>query len=107
VTHEYTILTGGRVLGRPDDLEPATAIAWAVDTVLAVGGDEEVLSISRGDSRVLALHGALVAPGPGLGSLEPGSRADFSIRDAATGLVTAEVRAGRLVAGVLDARARA
>jgi len=102
VTHEYTILVGGRVLGTPKGTSTATAIAWAEDTVLAVGGDDEVLAISRGDSRVAVLRGALVAPATGGAMLEPGSPADFAILDAATGLAVARIIGGRLVEGGMN-----
>ncbi|MFN8631312.1 MAG: hypothetical protein U0838_13645 [Chloroflexota bacterium] len=99
MTHEYTILTGGVVVAAVDGCAAPSAVAWALDTVLAVGGDADVLAISRGDSRVADLHGALVTPDAGAGPLEPGDRADFTIRDAATGEVLAEIRAGQIVAG--------
>ena len=86
MTHEYTILTGGRILasdepaGTSADDRAATAIAWAADTVLAVGSDEAVRAVSRGDSRFHDLAGAVVRP-LGDGWLEPGSRADFTVLD--------------------------
>ena len=108
MTHEYTILTGGTILGHePTDAEAPrpTAVAWAEDTVLAVGSDAEVRAISRGDSRFGDLHGAWVVPAAGA-SLDPGAAADFDVLDAdpASGsvpLVIAVVRAGRVVEGVL------
>ncbi|HEY5629123.1 MAG TPA: hypothetical protein VIR16_06400, partial [Candidatus Limnocylindrales bacterium] len=60
MTHEYTILLGGRVHvtpalpgagDRPEAWGQAsgpTAIAWADGTVLAVGTDAAVRSMSRG-----------------------------------------------------------
>ncbi len=107
MTHEYTVLTGGVVLrAGPGDAEPrATAVAWAEDTILAVGGDAEVRAISRGDSRFGDLRGAFVTP---LGNaLEPGAPADFAILDhdpGASGVeprTVALVRGGRLVEGHL------
>lgn len=70
MTHEYVILVGGRVeprhgepaAGRPGDV--ATALAWAGDRVLAVGSDEIVCAISRGDSTFLDLGGCVVTPLP-------------------------------------------
>jgi predicted amidohydrolase YtcJ len=110
VTHEYTILTGGIVLlsGSLDaaGAELPTAIAWAGDTVLAVGSDAGVLAISRGDSHVFALRGAFVVP---LGAeLAVGAPADFRVLDGdptaggRQGVRTvALVRAGRVVEGAL------
>ena len=65
MTHQYTIATGGIVLGAggPPDT-PRTAIAWAADRVLAVGSDIEVRAISRGDSTFLDLAGSIVTPTP-------------------------------------------
>jgi hypothetical protein len=68
MTHEYVILVGGRVApGRSEAGfrgEVATALAWAADRVLAVGRDEDVRSISRGDSTFLDLGGRIVTPLP-------------------------------------------
>jgi hypothetical protein len=115
VTHEYTILLGGRVHATPSmpgaggparaswQAPRPTAIAWADDTVLAVGSDAAVRSISRGDSRFIDLHGAHVVPLAE--TLEPGAPADFEIRAAgpASGTlrVVAVVRAGQVVDGAL------
>ena len=66
MTHEYTIAVGGRI-GR-QGIERAgasvTAIAWAADRVLAVGTDEAVRSISRGDSVFIDLGGCVVTALP-------------------------------------------
>jgi predicted amidohydrolase YtcJ len=112
MTHEYTILTGGRVLpaGAADDAGEggrsgvATAIAWAAGTVLATGPDAAVLAISRGDSHFGELRGGVVVPlgGP----LEPGAPADFAVLDrlpgaAGTPRILAVVRGGHLVEGEL------
>ena len=96
MTHEYSILTGGVISGAPAGHGP-TAIAWASDTVLAGGGDGEVLAISRGDSHIADLRGAIVRPLTA--TLEPGSPADFEILDPATSTVFAVVRNGLVVAG--------
>ncbi len=67
MTHEYVLALGGRVLGGAPSIDgsPApTAIAWAADRVLAVGTDDAVRAISRGDSIVLDLDGCLVTPLP-------------------------------------------
>jgi predicted amidohydrolase YtcJ len=125
VTHEYTLLVGGTVIpgdGGPD----VTAIAWAEDTILAVGTDQEVLAISRGDSHLVDLQGAWVVPlapdadggrvvaaGPGGAVLEVGGRADLAVlsRDPRLGPVDgaeaqpapalAVIRGGRVVDGGL------
>ena len=88
MTHEYTLLLGGTVItggSRPD----AAAIAWAADTVLALGSEMEVRSISRGDSHVVRIPGRFVVPlVPGAGvawptdaTLEPGGPADLAVLD--------------------------
>ena len=118
VTHQYTVLTGGTVLvtgpaageGAPPSAsaEVASAIAWAEDTVLAVGSDAAVKSLSRGDSRFGDLRGALVVPFSG--ALEPGAPADFTVLSAAAegspggelaARLIAVVRGGRVVEGEL------
>ena len=97
MTHEYSILTGGVIDGAPAS-SPPTAIAWAADTVLAVGGDDEILAISRGDSHVAGLRGATVRPF-GETLLEAGAPADFEVLDRGSAAVIAVVRAGRVVWG--------
>ena len=120
MTHQYTLLVGGIVIpggGAPD----ATAIAWAGDTILAIGTDDEVRAISRGDSHLFGLGGACVSPlepGPDTASptgapLEIGVRADLAVLDrdprlSDTGApatprprTLAVVRGGRVVAGAL------
>jgi len=81
MTHEYVVALGGVIVGAVDaDGEPATAIAWAADRILAVGHDGPVRAISRGDSTFLDLAGWLVtAPDPG-GTPEPGAPADLEFR---------------------------
>jgi hypothetical protein len=69
VTHEYVIATGGLILTGATPADPATtpaptAIAWAVDRVLAVGLDGDVRAISRGDSTFLDLRGCVVTAAP-------------------------------------------
>jgi hypothetical protein len=66
VTHEYTIAIGGLVGSQTRDRDDAnaTAIAWAADRVLAVGTDDAVRSISRGDSTFLDLGGCVVTAIP-------------------------------------------
>jgi hypothetical protein len=63
MTHEYIIGLGGQVL--PDrEGTGATAVGWAADAILAVGSDERVRAISRGDSTFLDLGGCVVTPLP-------------------------------------------
>jgi aminoglycoside 6'-N-acetyltransferase len=115
VTHLYTVLLDGVILAGPDR-EPVTALAWADGTILALGSDEQVRGISRGDSQMGRLDGAFVIPlGPGdqpvwppEAVLEIGGPADLAIlRDdprrvpiEATRPV-AVVRGGRAVSGSL------
>ncbi len=99
MTHEYTLLVGGRVVRSGGDPE-ATAIAWAADTILAIGGDEEVRAISRGDSHIVDLAGATVMPAESGRALEAGGPADLAIL--ADGRALAVVRGGRVVSGSLD-----
>jgi hypothetical protein len=79
VTHEYVIALHGRVepAGPGAADVPCTAIAWAADRVLAVGPDEVVRAISRGDSTFLDLRGCLVTALPA----DP-ARADALVREA-------------------------
>jgi hypothetical protein len=97
MTHEYTLLVGGVVRPGGGRAE-ATALAYAHDTVLAVGSDDEVRAISRGDSHVVNLAGRVVIPGGGV-VLEPGARASFRIVDATAAL--AVVVDGHVVEGGL------
>lgn len=105
MTHQYVILTGGTVVRGSDELA-ATAIAWAEDTIIAIGSDVEVRSISRGDSAFGDLAGALVTPLEAVGRLEVGGPASFEIREGDQGTgdrgpSLAVVRHGRVVAGAL------
>jgi hypothetical protein len=103
VTHEYTLLVGGIVI--PGGAAPdAEAIAWAADTILALGPEAVVRAISRGDSHVVDLEGAFVV---GLGEpLEVGGPADLAVHDRdprrpSGSRVRALFRGGRLVEGSL------
>ena len=86
VTHEYTILLRGRILAGGDPPE-AAAIGWAAGTIIALGSDDEVRAISRGDSHFVDLGGAFViplAPGaeprwPADAALEIGGAADLAV----------------------------
>ena len=121
MTHRYTILVGGTVLPGRD--EPAvSAIAWAEDTVLALGSDDDVRSMSRGDSHVVDLGGSVVVPlGEGADAvwppdsrLEIGGRADLAVQASDPRLyhragerssTIALIRGGRVVAGRLPGSA--
>lgn len=77
MTHEYTLLLEATVL--PGGDRPACeAIAWAGDTIIALGSDAEVRAISRGDSHVLRFPGAVVVPA-GEAPLVVGGRADMLV----------------------------
>jgi predicted amidohydrolase YtcJ len=86
VTHRYTLLIRGTVISGRDEPD-VTAIAWAADTVIALGSDDEVRGTSRGDSHVIDLQGAsVVALGerpdvlwPPDATLEVGGRADLAV----------------------------
>ena len=66
MTHEYVIALYGKIQPqRTGDSGPVpTAVAWAADHVLAVGADDVVRSISRGDSTFLDLGGCVVTALP-------------------------------------------
>ena len=82
MTHHYTVLHGGTVLtldgARPTDAATraagdeglrdaagrrATAICYAHERILAVGTDDEILSLAGPDSAVVDLRGRAVLPG--------------------------------------------
>ena len=65
MTHEYVIALGGTVNGVGCDGPKPTAVGWAADRVLAVGSDEVVRTISRGDSVFIDIGGCAVTPAPG------------------------------------------
>jgi len=118
VTHRYTLLIQGTVISGRDEPD-VTAIAWAADTVIALGSDDDVRGTSRGDSHVIDLRGASVVAlgeGPDVlwppdSRLEVGGRADLAVLesdprriDAPAGQrlsALALVRGGRVVAGRL------
>ena len=76
MTHEYVIALNGHVEPDPAGESEETALAWADNAVLAVGPDDVVRAISRGDSRFLDLCGCLVTPLP-----DAPSQADSLIRE--------------------------
>jgi hypothetical protein len=76
VTHEYVIALNGHIEPDPGGDSEETALAWAAGAVLAVGPDEVVRAISRGDSHFLDLCGCIVTPLP-----EAPSHADSLIRE--------------------------
>jgi predicted amidohydrolase YtcJ len=81
MTHHYTVLHGGAVLtfdgalptdaasrdagaGAPDaGGRRATALCYAHERILAVGGDAEILALAGPDSNVVDLQGRAVLPG--------------------------------------------
>ena len=119
MTHRYTLLIRGTVISGRDEPD-VSAIAWAADTVIALGNDDDVLGISRGDSHVIDLGGACVvalgeghdARWPPDATLDVGGRADFAVLasdprriEAPAGQrlsILALVRGGRVVAGKLS-----
>lgn len=76
MTHEYVIALNGHVEPDPGGESEETALAWAADAVLAVGPDDVVRAISRGDSTFLDLCGCIVTPLP-----DGPSQADSLIRE--------------------------
>ena len=118
MTHRYTLLVGGTVISGRDEPD-ASAVAWAEDTVIALGSDDDVRTISRGDSHLIDLDGAWVVPlgeapdacWPPHATLEIGGLADLAVvEDDPRRLDTPEprrlpaialIRGGRVVAGRL------
>lgn len=86
MTHRYTLLVGGTILPGPGHAT-CSAIAWAEGTLLALGTDDQVRSVSRGDSELRNLRGAYVVPvgeadqvvWPPTATLEIGGPADLAI----------------------------
>ena len=76
MTHEYVIALNGHIEPDPGGEAEETALAWAADAVLAVGPDDVVRAISRGDSTFLDLCGCLFTPLP-----DAPSQADSLIRE--------------------------
>ena len=122
MTHRYTLLIRGTVISGRDQPD-VSAIAWAADTVIALGSDDDVRGTSRGDSHIIDLGGASVvalgegpdARWPPSATLEVGGRADLAVLesdprpiDAPAGQrlsALALVRGGRVVAGRLPGEA--
>jgi hypothetical protein len=106
MTHEYTLLVNGTVLPG-DGAEPCEALAWAHETILAVGSTSAIDAISRGDSTRIDLHGAFVVS-PGGRILEPGEPANLDVLEGDPRLpggsrTLATVRGGRVTQGSLRA----
>jgi predicted amidohydrolase YtcJ len=122
MTHRYTLLIRGTVISGRDEPD-VSAIAWAADTVIALGSDDDVRGTSRGDSHIIDLGGASVvalgegpdARWPPSATLEVGGRADLAVLESDPRLMDthaqhrlsplALVRGGRLVAGRLPGEA--
>lgn len=98
MTHEYVIALNGLVEPDLGEDSEETAVAWAADAVLAVGPDEVVRAISRGDSTFLDLCGCLVTPLP-----DAPSQADSLVR--AKHASAADVPRLLVEAGLLPAEA--
>lgn len=102
MTHEYVVAVGGHIGAvEPEATGPeATGIAWAADRVLAVGSDDVVRAISRGDSTFVDLVGCVVTALPGdldaasalvgVPGPEIGSGADVARRLVEAGLLSPE-----------------
>jgi predicted amidohydrolase YtcJ len=123
VTHRYTVLIRGTVISGRDEPD-VTAIAWAADTVIALGSDDDVRGASRGDSHVIDLEGASVvalgdgpdAQWPPGATLEVGGRADLAVLESDPRLKHAHakhrlsalalVRGGLVIAGRLPGEPR-
>ena len=76
MTHEYVIALNGLVATSAPGPEPAVAVGWAAEAVLAVGSNETVGAISRGDSTFLDVLGCVITPLP-----DDPARADQVIRE--------------------------
>jgi hypothetical protein len=98
MTHEYVIALHGRVDTGMAGTAP-TAVAWAADHVLAVGSDDAMRGLSRGDSTFLDLGGCVVTPLPDdLASADALVRAGIRQAGADVDLAALLVRAGLLPA---------
>ena len=98
MTHEYVIALNGHIEPDPGGDSEETAVAWAGSSVLAVGPDDVVRAISRGDSTFLDLCGCIVTPLP-----EAPSHADSLIREQHA--VGADVARLLVESGLLSAEA--
>ena len=113
MTHRYTLLIRGTVISGRDEPD-VTAIAWAADTVIALGSDDDVRGTSRGDSHVIDLGGASVVAlgeGPNVlwppdATLEVGGPADLAVLESDPRLVDAAGAAPAAGAGPRPRRTR-
>ena len=64
MTHEYVIAFNGHIEALLTGGAAATAVGWAADAVLAVGTDDVVRAISRGDSTFVDVGGCVITPLP-------------------------------------------
>lgn len=97
MTHEYVIAVNGRIPGADEGGPVPTAIAWAADRILAVGSDDAVWAISRGDSTFIDLDGAILTPAPA----DPAA-ADAAVRAAAAAGAPFDLLGTLVSAGVLE-----
>mgnify|MGYP001557616981 CR=1 FL=1 len=98
MTHEYVIALHGHVEPDPGGDSEETALAWAAGSVIAVGPDDVVRAVSRGDSTFVDLCGCVVTPLP-----EAPSHADSLVREEAA--VGADVARLLVESGLLSADA--
>jgi imidazolonepropionase-like amidohydrolase len=98
MTHEYIIALNGHIEPDPGGDAEETALAWAADAILAVGPDQVVRAISRGDSTFLDLGGCLVTPLP-----DAPSHADSLVREEQIG--AADIARRLVESGLLSANA--
>lgn len=98
MTHEYVIALNGHIEPDPGGDSEETALAWAAGAILAVGPDDVVRAISRGDSTFLDLGGCLVTPLP-----DAPSQADSLVREKRAG--AADIARVLVESGLLSAEA--
>ena len=98
MSHQYVIALNGHIEPDPGGDSEETAVAWAAEAILAVGPDDVVRAISRGDSTFLDLCGCLVTPLP-----DAPSHADSLVREKRAG--AADIARVLVESGLLSAEA--